>query len=344
MLTKFVGSKKESWDEFLDTSVFAYNTSRHKSTMFTPFELMFGCRAHLPVDVDSNKCTPEELLEKWHQMGPFTPVDVEQLTARRQQLVEEAKSKIKAAQEKQKHYYDLKHAKPCVYEVGAKVLLKDFTRKKRKGGKLDVKWIGPFQITKSLGKGVYMLMSIENPAIKAKRVTGAHLKPYNTPLASPDQSSPQSLESFSDPHTSQTSDSLLDCSFLDSEQPSSLEPCNQSFIHNGPSSSSSSWDHDWSTQSHPEATVFSPSQPTPRVPRQPVLSCPAQPKPGRLKSVPASSLAHARSCQSQPSGFELIPTCSPECSFFSGSKVCAMHTHMHTYICTHKHTQTYIHT
>ena len=31
MLVKFVQSKKSSWSSFLDTCVFAYNTSRHES-------------------------------------------------------------------------------------------------------------------------------------------------------------------------------------------------------------------------------------------------------------------------------------------------------------------------
>ena len=42
MLKKYVQDKKKSWDEYIDTCVLAYNTSRHESTTFTPFELMFG--------------------------------------------------------------------------------------------------------------------------------------------------------------------------------------------------------------------------------------------------------------------------------------------------------------
>ena len=40
MLTKSV-QNKNSWDEYIDTCVFVYNTSQHESTTFTPFELMF---------------------------------------------------------------------------------------------------------------------------------------------------------------------------------------------------------------------------------------------------------------------------------------------------------------
>ena len=78
----------------------------------------------------------------------------------------------------------------CVYdkgtfEVGAKMLLKDFNRRKRKGGKLDFKWTGPYIITHSLGRGLYSLKAIEKPEVIVSRVNGAHLKPYHSPLPTP---------------------------------------------------------------------------------------------------------------------------------------------------------------
>ena len=52
MLVKYVSSKKEMWGHYLDTCAFAYNASQHDSTKFTPFMLMFGRRATLPIDVE----------------------------------------------------------------------------------------------------------------------------------------------------------------------------------------------------------------------------------------------------------------------------------------------------
>ena len=60
------------------------------------------------------------------------------------------KVKTNVAQEKQKQTHAHKHCTSSeVYSVGSAVLKKDFTWKKRKGGKLDSNWIGPFTITKS---------------------------------------------------------------------------------------------------------------------------------------------------------------------------------------------------
>ena len=69
------------------------------------------------------------------------------------------------------------------YAVGAKMLVKDFNRKKRKGGKMDHQWMGPFKITKCLGKGLYSLKSCSSDK-SLDRVHGFHLKPYLSPLSS----------------------------------------------------------------------------------------------------------------------------------------------------------------
>ena len=54
ILSKLTTIRKDQWDEFLDLSVFAYNTSYHESTQYAPFEVMFGRRATLPIDLDVN--------------------------------------------------------------------------------------------------------------------------------------------------------------------------------------------------------------------------------------------------------------------------------------------------
>ncbi len=59
MLVKFV-QYKNHWDEFLDKSIVAYNTSIQQSTNLTPFELMFGRKATISIDVEMLKQTAEE--------------------------------------------------------------------------------------------------------------------------------------------------------------------------------------------------------------------------------------------------------------------------------------------
>ena len=109
------------------------------------------------------------------------------------EVLETAKSNLTAAQKKQKQHYERKCSKPGAYQVGTKVLMKDFTRKK-KGVKLDPKWLGPYSITKCLGKGLYMLKADDNPRVVVSRVNGAHIKPYSIPPPSPTNNRSSSVQ------------------------------------------------------------------------------------------------------------------------------------------------------
>lgn len=49
-LSKFAQEKRESWDEQLVEVVYSYNTAVQESTRHSPFEVMFGRKANLPID------------------------------------------------------------------------------------------------------------------------------------------------------------------------------------------------------------------------------------------------------------------------------------------------------
>ena len=67
MIVKFTNSRKDQWDEFLDTSVFAYNSAKHESTQYSPFELMFGRKAVIPVDLDFESKDGQHLLTEYQK-------------------------------------------------------------------------------------------------------------------------------------------------------------------------------------------------------------------------------------------------------------------------------------
>ena len=213
MLTKVTRNRKTQWSKFIDTCVFAYNTSQQESTKYSPFELMFGRKATLPIDIDVERNDPDELVDSSALLSTSA---LSSLTAHRQQLLEKAKENILKAQERQKNDYDRRRANPKVYTVGSKVLKKDFLRKKRKGGKMDAKYIGPYVITRHLGKGLYALRLVGNPAVTVERVNGAHLKPYKTPNHADDQDSSDAAS----PSTHQSHGPADDRDSLDRAPPS----------------------------------------------------------------------------------------------------------------------------
>ena len=52
MLSKFVSNHADDWDQWLDPVVFAYNTSRHDSTGYSPYEMIFGRTPRMPFELE----------------------------------------------------------------------------------------------------------------------------------------------------------------------------------------------------------------------------------------------------------------------------------------------------
>ena len=144
MLVKYVSSKKEMWSHYLDTCAFAYNTSQHDSTKFTPFMLMFGRKARLPIDVELEHQDSDNLFKAYKDLEdrPYAAT-----FDGHAHILAEAKGNVIAAQLRQKKAYDRKHCKPGQFQCSQLVLLKNFKRQKVKGGKLMERYLGPYSIT-----------------------------------------------------------------------------------------------------------------------------------------------------------------------------------------------------
>jgi hypothetical protein len=51
MIKIHIEDDQDNWDLILDKIAFAYNTSTHESTKQTPFEVQFGRRPKIPIDI-----------------------------------------------------------------------------------------------------------------------------------------------------------------------------------------------------------------------------------------------------------------------------------------------------
>ena len=96
MLVKFVLDNVGwvSWYKHI-----AYNTSVHESTAFTSFELMFGHKAFLPIDIEIDDKGPEELIEQ-QSKDTGDGQAVQEITSQCLEKFEVAKNNIRKAQEK----------------------------------------------------------------------------------------------------------------------------------------------------------------------------------------------------------------------------------------------------
>ena len=160
---------------------------------------MFGRNAVLPVELEMENASPEEMLEKFNNAPTMesNAAFFTKIIKTRSAILDKAKENIAAAQEKQRAHYNCKHAKPTVYQVGSKVLIKDFLRKKRKEGKKDHRWLGPYVILKNLKKGILVVILHYNhlyyfehyyfagiyllqqqSTLNERRVNCSHIKPF----------------------------------------------------------------------------------------------------------------------------------------------------------------------
>ena len=145
MLRSCVIDFKGNWDDHLPLVEFAYNNSYHTSIKAAPYEALYGRKCRTPVcwfDVGEKR-----------ELGPEL---IQQTSAK----IDTIRERMKAAQDRQKSYADLKR-RPMEFQVGDRVLLKVSPWKGivrfQKRGKLSPRFIGPFKIIERVGNLAYRL-------------------------------------------------------------------------------------------------------------------------------------------------------------------------------------------
>lgn len=184
LLLKVLGDNHSKWPVALGGVVFAYNTSKQKSTGFSPFYLMYGRHPRLPMEVDADLISVD-----CEVSATETTVDVddEQLKTRiaslshlRDMIFPKAAINIKKAQLRQAKDYRKRHGSIPQLFVDDQVLMFNQRRADRKGGKHVDSWNGPFRVNQILNNGNYRLANINGTILK-KQFHGSILKVFRTP-------------------------------------------------------------------------------------------------------------------------------------------------------------------
>ncbi|XP_041349965.1 uncharacterized protein LOC121369151 [Gigantopelta aegis] len=89
-----------------------------------------------------------------------------------------AQDNISDAQKKQKKRYDIKH-RGSIFEIGDHVAIVNRRRDTRKGDKLAPRFKGPYTVTQTLGKGLYVLKKAD--AVLKTKYNAVNLKRWNKP-------------------------------------------------------------------------------------------------------------------------------------------------------------------
>jgi hypothetical protein len=99
MLSMYVDSSHDEWDESIDYVTFGYNTGRQESTGISPFYLLYSRKALLPIDVAlGNNPNPVPL--------DHTTESVQQFVNRLSNIREIVKRRLLVVQDRQKKCFD----------------------------------------------------------------------------------------------------------------------------------------------------------------------------------------------------------------------------------------------
>ena len=147
MLSTTIKDYQGNWENHIRAVCMAYNTSVQPTTGFTPFYLMFGRQARIPVDVMYGSPVVES--------SPST------YASELKKLLTTAYNKVRAKMDtqfqRQKQFYDKKvHGKP--YQVGDLVWLYSPAVPPGYSKKLHHPWSGPFEILKRISDATYCIV------------------------------------------------------------------------------------------------------------------------------------------------------------------------------------------
>lgn len=138
------------WEDQLPKVCMAYNSSVHSSTGYTPFFLMFGRQARMPVDI-------------MYGTGEHNQLPISDYALQLKKGLEEAyhtvREKLATSHEHRKKYYDKgTHGRP--FQDGELVWLHSTVVPRGKSRKLHHPWTGPFKVIKQLTECDYRIRGL----------------------------------------------------------------------------------------------------------------------------------------------------------------------------------------
>ena len=146
-LVKVLDENPEDWPYVIDGILFAHRVSRHYSTKFFQFFMLYNREPVLPIDVKYGLNPDGPTIDYPFDLKTFK--DIYSVTqSMRTEVHAKAGQNITKAQDKQKRDYNRRHAAPTKIQVGDEILLKNLKREDGKGGKFSYKWLGPYIVNK----------------------------------------------------------------------------------------------------------------------------------------------------------------------------------------------------
>jgi hypothetical protein len=149
MLRSVVDFTQDDWDEHLPAAELAFNNSKNETTGFTPFYLVYGREARMPIDV---------------ALAPLTKAadnpTAAEATARWRAALQQASENTAQQQRRQKTYAD-RARRDVRFAIGDRVLLSTEHLKligeRRRTRKLTERFVGPYRVKRVVNANAYEL-------------------------------------------------------------------------------------------------------------------------------------------------------------------------------------------
>ena len=172
MINRMVGIHKSSWHLKIFSALWAYRTSVKTTTGFTPFQLIYGLEAVIPIEceIPSLKLAIELLPNTTAEEERFLYLNQLDENRRDAAFINETHKKWVKAQ------YD-RNVHPRSFQQGDLVLTYDQRYDKLGKGKSESIWHGPYIVNKVLEKGAYELVNYDGTSLGEPR-NGLYLKRY----------------------------------------------------------------------------------------------------------------------------------------------------------------------
>jgi hypothetical protein len=172
MLQRTVNKHKTNWHHMLFSALWAYRTVVKTATGFTPFHLVHGIEATLPIECEIP--TLRTAIELLPDTAPM-----EQCLLNLESLDEDRRSSLQnneAAKKWSKATFD-RHVNLHSFNEGDLILAYDIAHDTLGHGKFESLWHGPYIVQHCLTKGAYILASPEGYPLK-EPINGLYLKKF----------------------------------------------------------------------------------------------------------------------------------------------------------------------
>ncbi|KAJ9553497.1 hypothetical protein OSB04_017542, partial [Centaurea solstitialis] len=156
-IRKRLKEAKGRWVEELPSVLWANRTTPRTSTGQTPFSLVYGCEAVLPIEsqlpIARHRTMDQNVINLYYDLDAL------------EELREKAFQKMASQKAMVERHFN-KKVKAKIFQVGDYVLRQVFQNTQElNAGKLSIKWEGPYIISKIIGNGAYKLTTIEGKEI-----------------------------------------------------------------------------------------------------------------------------------------------------------------------------------